>query len=330
MRSDHTSVVFGGKIWVLGGDDGINSKNDVWSSSDGKTWEEKTDAEGWSVRSDHTSVVFDKKIWVLGGSNVSRKKDVWSSSDEKTWTQEKAAADWSGREMHTSVVFDKKIWVLGGDDGNIAKKDVWSSLDGKKWDKETDNAGWSKRYGHTSVVFDKKIWVLGGHDSKKDYKNDVWSSSDGKKWEEHPIPSDKIRWSGRASHTSVVFDKKIWVLGGKDGDDSKKDYKNDVWSSSDGKKWEEHPIPSSKIRWSKRWNHTSVVFGGKIWVLGGRSVTIREHDVWSSSDGKTWEKKDAADWSGRWGHTSVVFGGKIWVLGGYDGSRKNDVWAFEP
>ena len=126
------------------------------------------------------------------------------------------------------------------------------------------------------------------------------------------------RWSERDRHTSVVFDDKIWVLGGFDGT-----YKNDVWYSSDGVNWN---LATSNAPWSPRFNHTSVVFDGKIWVLGGHDGALR-NDVWYSSDGTNWTLVTSnAGWSGRSGHTSVVFDDKIWVLGGHDGARRNDVW----
>jgi hypothetical protein len=40
-------------------------------------------------------------------------------------------------------------------------------------------------------------------------------------------------WSGRYGHTSVVFDNKIWVIGGYNGNN----LLNDIWYSSDGINW---------------------------------------------------------------------------------------------
>jgi len=40
-------------------------------------------------------------------------------------------------------------------------------------------------------------------------------------------PSDTSRWSPRANSGIVVFDNKIWVLGGYDGSN----YLNDVWNT---------------------------------------------------------------------------------------------------
>ena len=69
-------------------------------------------------------------------------------------------------------------------------------------------------------------------------------------------------WSIRYEHTAVVFDDKMWVLGGFDGSSTL----NDVWWSVDGASWTE---VTASNHWSARYYHTAVVFDGKMWVLGG-------------------------------------------------------------
>ena len=83
-----------------------------------------------------------------------------------------------------------------------------------------------------------------------------------KRWQ---CATENAGWSGRYGHTSVVFDNKMWVLGG--------GYKNDVWYSSDGINW---VCATENAGWSPRDDHTSVVFDNKMWVLGGGY----KNDVW--------------------------------------------------
>jgi hypothetical protein len=123
-RSNHTSVVFDNKMWVIGGWDGSN-RNDVWYSLNGINWTRATANAQWSARVGHTSVVFDNKIWVCGGFPYSN--DVWYSSDGINWTQATANAGWSARTGHTSVVFNNKMWVIGGHYYSNYLNDVWYS-----------------------------------------------------------------------------------------------------------------------------------------------------------------------------------------------------------
>jgi fibronectin type 3 domain-containing protein len=293
-RYDHSSVVFDKKMWLIGGSESYNSnvKNDVWSSTNGVTWTQvkANNSEGFSKRYDYISVVFDDKMWVMGGledgSNV--KNDVWSSTNGVTWTEVKAnnSEGFSKRYSHTSVVFNdgngEKMWVIGGFDISITN-DVWSSTNGATWTevKANNSEGFSKRYNHTSVVFNdgngEKMWVIGGHGKFGNFLNDVWSSTNGKTWTKVKA-NNSAGFSKREEHTSVVFDSKIWVIGGNDGGRDSGDNPlntNDVWSSTNGETWTEVKANNSE-GFSKRKGHTSVVFDSRVWVIGGAA----ENDVW--------------------------------------------------
>ncbi|MBI2039527.1 hypothetical protein HYT18_00465 [Candidatus Microgenomates bacterium] len=131
-------------------------------------------------------------------------------------------------------------------------------------------------------------------------------------------------WPARYAHTSLVFNSKMWVMGGTDGTSAK----NDVYSSTDGKNWTQETAAAA---WSARYNHTSLVFNGKMWVMGGTNGISNKNDVYSSTDGKNWTQETAAAaWSARFGHTSEFFNNKMWLMGGTDGSGsgyKNDVYS---
>ena len=144
------TVVFNDRMWLMGGWfngrlPGHGASNEVWSSTDGATWEQATKNAGWSPRLAAGAVVFKGRMWILGGTedyyfgdDKSLKNDVWSSADGKEWKREVANAPWSPRAYHAAVVHDGKIWVLGG--GNYVPKyhalnDVWCSSDGVNWER---------------------------------------------------------------------------------------------------------------------------------------------------------------------------------------------------
>jgi len=81
-------------------------------------------------------------------------------------------------------------------------------------------------------------------------------------------------FSGRPEHTSVVFNNKMWVIGGIDGGNRL----NDVWQSSDGITWSQATDNAPFIR---RSGHTSIVLDDKIWVVGGYDGGVTHlNDVW--------------------------------------------------
>ena len=231
------SFVFRDKIWMMGGWyngrlKGHSASNQIWSSSDGKSWQLENKNASWSARIASAVVEFKGRIWLLGGTENyyfgdknSLKNDVWYSADGKTWELATADAGWPPRAYHQAAVLNGKMYVFGG--GNYvpeyqAMNDVWSSEDGVHWTKE-GNAPWHERLWFSSVVYRDRIWVMGGW-SNNPYKNwsDVWYSSDGKEWKQYVTGTT---WPERHEQSAFVFQDKIWVAGG-----MIPPLTNDVWS----------------------------------------------------------------------------------------------------
>ena len=209
---------------------------------------------------------------------------------------------------------------------------MWSSGDGKAWTLVEKDAPWKYSDLPMTLTFGDKMWFMGGWTNGRlaghGATNEVWSSTDGAQWE----LASKAGWSPRIAAAVVEFKGRMWMLGGTEnyyfGDD--KSLKNDVWSSADGKDWK---LETADAGWSPRAYHQAAVLNGKLYVLGGGNYVPKYHavnDVWSSSDGKTWERvTEQAGWSPRLWFSSVVHRDRMWVLGGWsNGPAKNwgDVW----
>lgn len=278
----------------------------------------------FSGRTGHTSVVFDGKMWVIGGYDTESKNDVWYSENGTNWTQANPSAPFSGRVDHTSIVFDNKMWVIGGFDGEW-KNDIWSSVNGVDWEEVVGPIPFEVRHGHTSVVFNDELWVLGGYDGNafQTPLNDVWHSANGMDWELATASAD---FPARLKHSSVVFDNKMWVIGGQEEEAGAPT--NDVWYSVDGVNWTE---AMNTIAFSARLSHTTAVFDDKIWLIAGRNEpgAIDPTDVWYSDNGTDWQLAEE-DFLLRYSHTSLAFDDKLWVIAGIEGGvKKNDVWALD-
>ena len=130
-RAYHQAVVLNDKIYVLGGGNYVpqyESKNDVWSTSDGKTWTQVTEHAEWSPRLWFSSVTYRDRMWVLGGwSNNPAKNwgDVWYSKEGRDWRQLKSNVIWKERHEHSAYVFKDKLWVAGGHAQPLSNE-VWS------------------------------------------------------------------------------------------------------------------------------------------------------------------------------------------------------------
>ena len=286
----------------------------------GEQWSPVTGNASWSPRFDHTALVFNDKMWVLGGAGGN---DAWNSNDGVTWIKATDSAGWLPRSGHSSVVFDNRMWILGGGSGTDIKNDVWYSADGRTWIRATAHANWSPRSGHSVLVYDNKMWVIGGdaeapmNQFKIEFKNDVWYSVDGRTW---VLATANASWSPRWGHSALVYDNKMWVIGGEGSENRSSTHYNDAWYSADGRTWIQ---ATANAEWSPRSEHQSVVFGQRMWVLGGyfglKSIyrEVSTNDAWYSYDGKIWyPATDDAGWSPRSGHQALVFNNRMWVLGG--------------
>jgi hypothetical protein len=306
------------------------------SAQDG--WRLEQSAAAWTPRTDHTVTAFNGKLWLINGvlgASSGRARDIWSSTDGVIWTEEVNTVPWFERSHHCTVVFNNRLWVLGGINSSSAtgydpafpqyRHDVWSSPDGVNWTLETI-APWTGRSSFAAVVYSGRIWVMGGFSQISAVKyslNDVWSSPDGVNWTQEVAAA---AWSHRMTHRAVVFDNKMWVMGG--GGLAAGFLLSDVWSSVDGVNWVQE-TPSAS--WAGRTYPTLQTYRGRMWVACGYDDVQHNYfnDAWSSSDGINWTR-EAPNGSlpARSGHASAVFKNRLWVFGGASPvARYNDVWS---
>lgn len=127
-------------------------------------------------------------------------------------------------------------------------------------------------------------------------------------------------WSPRDSMGEVVFDGRMWLMGG-----FSPERNNEVWSSTNGIDFEKH----QNALWSERNLMGTVNFKNKIFVMGGTNGTEYYNDCYSSSDGENWESLGTAPWLGRAAFACVVHNNKIFIYGGIaaNGKAFNDVWS---
>jgi len=287
-RDSSVELVFRDRLWIMGGwfDSWEAPPRDVWNSADGKSWQQVSEKAPWRHSDFAMAVSFRDQMLVTGGwyngrlPGHSASNEVWVSKNGVDWRQLTDNAGWSPRIAGGLVVFKDKLWLLGGTenyyfgDNNSLKNDVWSSVDGITWQLETADAGWTPRAYHQAVVHNGRIYVLGGGNYVPEYsaRNDVWSSEDGVHWVQE---TESAPWQPRIWFSSVVYQDRIWVLGGWSNHPSTN--RNDVWYSRDGKEWTQL---ESEVVWKPRHEHSTFVFQDRIWVAGGHASPLSS-EVWS-------------------------------------------------
>lgn len=176
--------------------------------------------------------------------------------------------------------------------------------------------------------------------------------------------AEKCPWVPRDSAGELVFDGRMWLLGGYIPETV-----NDVWCSRDGVEWTRAgevagsrcgiDIPSAwvfddrmwvadvegllfasadgadwslvtdRAPWRGRRAAGAATFAGRMWIMGGGGGGRFLNDVWSSADGVNWTRElAAAPWSTRLIHnTPLVLDGRMWLLGG---AAMGDYYPFRP
>lgn len=287
-RDSQAEFVYRDRLWVMGG--WFNSfeppPRDVWSSADGRTWDQVERQATWIHSDLAMSTVFNDRMWLMGGwyngrlPGYSASNQVWSSSDGKEWRQATPKADWTPRIASAVVPFQDRMWLLGGiedyyfGDETSLKNDVWTSADGKNWTQVTPHASWSPRAYHQAVVLNDRLYVFGGGNYLPKYQanNDVWSTADGVTW---TCETMSAPWHPRLWFGAAVYRNRMWVLGGW-SDQPAKNW-GDVWSSADGKEWTQLV---SRHSWKERHEPSVFVFRDKLWVAGGHATPL-SNEVWS-------------------------------------------------
>ena len=222
-RRAHASVVFDNKIWVIGGFNGTTEFNDIWYSQDGENWTQATANAAFEPRYAHKVVEFNGKLWLFGGRDKNTpsafsSRDLWSSTDGISWTKETDDVGFDIRAGFQIEVFENAMWKIGW-------QDVFFSTNGIDWTTATIQAEYGNRNHPASVVFDGAMYILGGGDGDNPSVTglaDVWHSEDGASWSKLEL---SLNFNARARSTSLVFQDKIWIIGGDTGALGD----NDVW-----------------------------------------------------------------------------------------------------
>ena len=332
-RYEHVSFVANGRLWVLGGHTAVNGiagspSGDAWSSTDGLNW--TLEHVNTLATSYFMQVVQEtNKATAISGVQAAFANNVFQTTDGANWSELTTYAPFSPR-LTSGTEFNGQMWVVGGNSSaasasKAVRNDAWHSADGINWSQATPSGPiFSPRDGHAVVAFNNKLWVIGGWDDvasaggtggTSTRVNDVWSSPDGVSWTQQ-IPAGGVIFSPRTALAAVVYNGKLWVIGGDIASGTPNDtYANDVWSTMDGTTWVN---ATANAAFSARGGHSLAVFNNALWLIGGDSGGSGSADVWTSTDGITWTQKAPAGvtFPGRTRHGSAVLNGRLYVVGG--------------
>lgn len=252
---------------------------------------------------------------------------------QNLWVEATTNALFSPRENHEVALLNGRVYLLGGGfdvgQGNILN-DVYSSADGANWVQETAAAPWLPLILFGATTHNSLLWVAGGFNQATQNYSGVFSSSDGANWNQ-VLAHNHGQWDGRREHRLTSFQGNLLILGGTVGGANTR---RQVHTSPTGSVWTQvnNPDPAS---WTGARQPCVANFKNKIWLLGGLpgaagSPSVSE--VWSSTNGISWQLETTAPWPARTRHACVVYKDEIILMGGWDNESSaninySDVWS---
>lgn len=252
-----------------------------------------------------------------GGNNTATLPQISSSAatsmassataSQFLWTKVSDGAAFSGAYNFPVFTMNREAWAFH-------PRGNWFSRDGQTWTKsELPLAGTQTGY-QKYVQLNDAVYALGtmeGNYTNMRLGSRIARTTDFKRWE---VLAENSELPARVFYGAVVFNNKIWLLGGFDG----KHYFNDVWNSADAVHWTrivEH------AGWTPRNAGTCVVFKDRIWMIGGGVIdgemplnANEGREIWSSIDGIKW-MQESDRMARTWGGSPIVFKDRLWLVG---------------
>lgn len=218
----------------------------------------------WVARMHHKCVVANHGgqdyIYMVGGNTMIDEgegryaykylDDVWRTTDGINW-QKVDATDYGIRSEHAMTVdSDGTLYIQGGQHGVIFEAadssnnnpvrnydNVWKSTDGETWipisGSNIASTNFFGRVAHEMIFYNDKIWALPGKTNSLNHYTftnanhyGTWTLDRNDNFE---IDSRGVEIDARHSYASIVWQDKIWVLG---GNTNRNGQDNDVWAGS--------------------------------------------------------------------------------------------------
>ena len=249
------------------------------------------------------------------------------------------------RSKHTMVAWDDRIYVFGGDNGRRMLNDfLVSTVHDSSWARVVyTGTPPTPRYHHSAVVFQNSMFVFGGYTG--DVNSNLNLRNSNELFEYKFNTSQWINWQdkvtgslppARSAHGAAIFDNKLWVFAGYDGNTRL----NDMWAIdllTSNPQWEK--IDQSGDSPPTCCNFPVAVVGDSMYVFSGQSgakITNNLYEFkflerrWVRIPMEHLLKGDTAPPQRRYGHSMVAYNRCLYVFGGAaDGILDNEVHCFD-
>lgn len=272
--------------------------------------------------SPNAALRYKSRYWIFSGwGNYGHDiwhsvSEVYNSEDGVNWNLINQNPPYS--PYSSFLVFQNRIWAIG--------PKSYSSSNGVDWKPEVLEFSNTKK----ALSFGGAIYGL--------IDQRVLKSLDGKSW---TTINDNVPWGpDRKEPGFLVHENRLFVVGGtNEPKGGLFEYKNDVWSSLDGKTWD---LLTESAPWEPRRWHNTISHSGKLWVINGLNSNLWPEgcgnvaDIWFSESGIFCEKfKPPNIWAARHASYVLPFDSDSFIIAAGYGTcgidyMYSDVWEVRP
>lgn len=249
--------------------------------------------------------------------------------------------------------YNNSLYVFGGDNGKHMLNDLITyDCVNNSWGRALNSCPPTPRYHHTAVVYQNSMFIFGGYSGDLGYTGDLNSSSNlcnkndlyeykfqSGQWHQWNTESSPMSPGPRAAHGAVVYDHRLWIFAGYDGNARL----NDMWTiqlnagQHSPKVWTE--IEQTGDQPATVCNFPLTTSGDHMYLFSGQSGAKTSNCLFRF-DFKTYNwSKIASNYllSGsnspperRSGHIMVVHENMLYIYGGVLGnSFFHDIYSFD-
>ena len=222
-RFGHSSVIYNNQMIVFGGDDGKQRFNDV-TCLDLKLWKwSEIQVKGTipKMRVNHVACVDKENMFVFGGWDCLHSfNDLHSFHfPTSTWTIIEIL-NAPCRVRSNAAIIDDNLIIFGGEDDKMFLQNTLLTIPlcnkAKAQILRADISSVSPPdvFGHVSGVIDSFFVVMGGYAGEMNLISDVFAFSlKTSRW--YSFRSNNYDIVGRDGHSGFVFDKSLYIFGGR-------------------------------------------------------------------------------------------------------------------
>ena len=342
-RYGHTSTIYNGYMYVMGGNQGADVLLDDTQyakiNADGTlgTWQTTSSLIG--VRQQHASAAYNGYMYVTAGMSSASKYELNTqyakiNADGTLGPWQTTSSLLGTRAYHTTEVSNGYIYVMGGKQLSALATVEYARInaDGTVGAWAATAALTAARSNHSSVIYNGYVYVVAGLSAAVTNQSTV---------EYAPIQSNGAlgAWKAGVSITtarsntgSFEYKGNVYVVGGYNGTARVGDtqYAKIQPAGAVGIGTATTSIPTVRVQGKDygRYGHSTVVVDNYIYVIGGftnaGTTAVSYASIATNGTIGTWTATTALP-AARYYHASVVYGKYIYVIGGYTTAHTNAI-----